>query len=353
MKILFIAFNLSVVGGIQDYNRKFIDAVRTVGGSVATVELRSGSFLSKSAFLLELLWQGLWFRPTITVCTNINYVVLSWLLKRILGNEYVLNVYGVDALNITGRFRRRAVLGAKHIVTPFFGTAHVITEQFPSLAPRIFLVPNSVDGRKFGIEEKPRRLITKHGLSGKSVILTVARLSTLEKKKTSKGYDRVIKALPAITKAIPNAVYILVGGGDDLPNVKKLINTLNMGNAVILPGAVSDDELIDYFHVCDVFTLPSKGEGFPAIVLLEALACGKPVVCGRQADTASTLFGREFGIVVDGDSVSEIADAITKVLSGNVPKKLSDPEMLRASVLAEYGFERVVERVRELFARST
>ncbi len=70
----------------------------------------------------------------------------------------------------------------------------------------------------------------------------------------------------------------------------------------------------EHYNICDVFAMPSKGEGF-GIVFLEALGCGKPVIAGNKDGSVEPLLDGKLGRLVDPDSVEQIADAICSTLS--------------------------------------
>lgn len=348
MKALFVAFDLTSIGGIQNSTRKFMVAMKSYAVETSSVELRRGGILKKVVFVIRLFVRSIMWHPDLTISTNINYVVPCYFLSIILRRPYVLVLHGVDAINIKGMLKIRAVREATMIATPFQWTANNVIAQIPDIADKIFLLPNSVDGDTFFIAEKPQPLLAKHHFSDEPVILTIARMSILEKEKSSKGYDRVIRALPAVIREIPNIRYVLVGSGDDEPNVRRLIRGLGLQKHILMPGAVNDRELMDYYHLCDVFVLPSKGEGFPAIVLLEALACGKPVIGGNREDGEKALLYGELGIVVDPEDIGQIAQAIINVLSDHAPLKMLRGELLRKRTLEVYGIEAYRNIVKQL-----
>jgi phosphatidylinositol alpha-1,6-mannosyltransferase len=68
-----------------------------------------------------------------------------------------------------------------------------------------------VDGSIFKIKDRSRELQMQHGLEKRPLILSLARLSTIE----HKGQDRVVQALPLVLREVPDAVYLIVGGGVD------------------------------------------------------------------------------------------------------------------------------------------
>ena len=172
----------------------------------------------------------------------------------------------------------------------------------------------------------------------------MARLASSEK---YKGYDEIIRALPKIVSEVPDVAYVIVGEGDDSARISRLVRELGLGERVALTGRVSDAELLDYFNLCDVFAMPSLGEGF-GIVFLNALACGKPVVAGDKDASREAVLNGELGILVDPQSEPEIIRAIESVLSGRADKRFFDGRFLRDKVLGVFGFDKFKEWVRIL-----
>jgi len=347
------------IGGIESFNRNLLDALTKLGlnlyvFSINDRKLRTSlpytfkgcgnryRFISKIKFFLFSIFYSLKFRPNLVICGHINFSPLCYALKRLLDLDYMVITYGIDAVNIKNRLKRLALKETQLVLSISDFTKKKIIEQIPELNGKIYILPPAVDNNEFHIKKRKAELINKYGLNGKKVILTVARFSLSEK---YKGYDKILETLPKILKEIPEIKYILVGSGDDEPRIKKIISKLNLEEHVSLPGYVSQEELIDYYNLCDVFVMPSKGEGF-GIVFLEALACGKPVICGNKDGSVDAVLNGELGLLVDPDNIEEIKSAIIKVLKREVDKRLLDGEYLRQRVIEAYGFDKFRERVR-------
>ena len=341
MKILFIAADTSALGGIQQYNRKFLAALRARGDSIKTVEIRGEGIFLKTRFIINALFQGIFCRPNIIICAHVNYAPLGLFLKKIAGRRYIVCTHGVDVWDIKNRLQRKSLREAKVITTVAEFTRDKMVAQMPELKEKIYFLYNPVDGKRFIPKPKSETLIKRYGLEGKKVIFTVARLKAEE---GYKGYDRVVKAMPEVLKSVPNAVYLLVGGGDDMPRVGRLIKETGVKHEVIMTGPCPNEELPDYYNIADVFVMPSKAEGAPA-VFVEALCCGKPVIAGNQDGSSTPLQGGEVGLLINPDSIEEIAEAIVKVLNDNIDKRLLDGEFLRRKTLEKFGLDRFPEKV--------
>jgi len=81
-------------------------------------------------------------------------------------------------------------------------------------------------------------------------------------------------------------------------------------------GVKPHSEICDYINISDVFVLPSRNEGAP-VVLLEALACGKPVVASKVGNVKDILESRDCGYIVNPEDSKALADAISKSLNRN------------------------------------
>jgi glycosyltransferase involved in cell wall biosynthesis len=200
----------------------------------------------------------------------------------------------------------------------------------------VVVLPNTVASDRFTPGPKPAHLLAKYGLTAdQPIILTVARLSSGEQ---YKGYDKILAALPQIRQQIPQVHYLLVGKGEDQARVRGLVEAHQLQDCVTLTGFIPDGELADHYRLCDVFAMPSKGEGF-GIVYLEALACGKPTLGGNQDGAIDALCQGHLGALVDPDDINQIATALVDLLRGVYPNPLIyQPELLREKVLATYGF---------------
>jgi phosphatidyl-myo-inositol dimannoside synthase len=157
---------------------------------------------------------------------------------------------------------------------------------------------------------KPAYLLERHAANGKTVLMTVSRLSSLER---YKGHDRVIRTLPRLLEQHPETIYLIVGDGDDRPRLESLAVEYGVAKDVQFTGSASAEELPDYFRLADVFVMPSVAEGF-GIVFLQAMASGVRVIGGSRDGTRDALCDGALGTLVDPDNGEELASAILAAL---------------------------------------
>lgn len=289
------------------------------------------------AYALQLIWGSFWERPDLIIASHANFAVLAARIKRWLGIPYWVVAHGTEVWEIQNRALAKSLHHADRILCVSVYTRDRLLQEEPLNSQCVGLLVNTFDATAFQPTPKPAYLLARYGLTTQQpTLLTVARLDATQ---AYKGYDQVLRALPQIRAAIPDVHYLIVGKGSDRPRVEALITQLNLEDCVTLTGFVPDAELAEHYNLCDVFAMPSQGEGF-GIVYLEALACGKPSLGGNQDGAIDALVQGELGVLVDPTAVDQIAHALTQLLDRTYPQAtLFDPDYLRQQVIATYGFE--------------
>ncbi|MGA5296448.1 glycosyltransferase family 4 protein [Streptomyces koyangensis] len=189
----------------------------------------------------------------------------------------------------------------------------------PALGPRARLsrlVPGvDVDAfRPDPAEERGRAVRVRYGLGGRKVVLSVARLVP------RKGQDVLVRALPQIRQAVPEAALLLVGQGPDEGRLRRLAGACPPGS-VVFAGGVGHDRTPDFYAAADVFAMPCRtrragleAEGL-GIVYLEAAASGLPVIVGDSGGAPDAVLDGRTGAVVDGRDVDAVAAAVVRMLT--------------------------------------
>ncbi|MCZ6705258.1 MAG: glycosyltransferase family 4 protein [Bacteroidetes bacterium] len=205
----------------------------------------------------------------------------------------------------------------------------------------VIVLNNGTDPTKFFTEATPRlrsHLGAKHG----KIILTVGRLVR------RKGIDVMIAALPRVLEKFPDALYVIVGKGPEYERLNRLSYDLGVQNSELLIDQEIPDQLRAYYNACDVFVLPARQdlrdhEGF-GIVLLEASACGVPVIGTHSGGIPDAIVNNTTGILVPPDSKIELAEAVVQILSDpDLAKRLG--EAGRDHVLAKANWDAVSKRL--------
>jgi phosphatidylinositol alpha-1,6-mannosyltransferase len=256
---------------------------------------------------------------------------IALVLRRWLGVPYLVHVHG-EEVNLDGAgtlpgimssrqlrwMTRQVLLGAETVIANSLNTVGLLRRQWQLPEARIRLLYPGVDTRRFvpGGEPGGRRQL---GWQHRSVVLTVGRLQK------RKGHDQMIRALPRIRAAVPDVLYAVLGDGEERAALRDLVARQGLGHHVQFLGETDDEQLVRCYQHCDLFVLPNRQvgndiEGF-GMVLLEAQACGKPVVAGASGGTAETMRIPETGRVVPCDGPEQLAAVVTELLT--------DPEQRR------------------------
>lgn len=137
-------------------------------------------------------------------------------------------------------------------------------------------------------------------------VLAVGRLTA------AKGFDTLIRAWAEVTPAAPEWTLIIVGEGEERPQLESLRAELDLVDSVQLPGTRSD--IGEAYRQASVFCLSSRYEGF-GLVLIEAMAFGLPVVSTNcEAGPRAVLRNGENAIVVPVDDTQALATALLTVM---------------------------------------
>ena len=249
----------------------------------------------------------------------------SWLgiaCQRFLGCKMINYIHGEEITTVTehrffGQHRKGYLRHADAVVAVSGFTQKALERLMDVATEKITLIHNGVNTERFTPGPRNNVLMDRHDLHGKQIILTVGRIVP------RKGLDTVIRALPQIRQQAPNAHYLVVGGGDYRPMLEQLAGMVGVTDHVTFAGRVAEEELVDYYRLCDLFAMPNRDmpdgdtEGF-GLVFLEANACAKPVVGGRAGGAVEAVRDGENGLLVDGWSIDDVAEAISQLLTDPV-----------------------------------
>jgi phosphatidylinositol alpha-1,6-mannosyltransferase len=153
-------------------------------------------------------------------------------------------------------------------------------------------------------------------LAGKRLLLTVGRFVP------RKGQDMVLRALPRIVENFPDLIYVMAGAGDAArrDSLNAMIRQFGLQDHAMILDNPDNASVAWLYKSCEVFVMANRTmpngdtEGF-GIVFLEAGAWGKPVIGGRAGGVVDAVDDGITGLLVDGTSADEIADAIQRLLS--------------------------------------
>jgi len=200
---------------------------------------------------------------------------------------------------------------------------------------KCIVVPFGIDIKKFELTEEIKKESLKiKDIFGSPLILSVGRLVYY------KGFKYLIEAAQNV-----EAKFLIIGNGPLELELKSLIKKLKLENKVFIIPSVKN--LVPYYYACDIFVLPSifKSETF-GIVLLEAMACGKPVISTDLGTGTSWInIDKETGFVVEPKNSKELAEKINVLLKDEeLYQKYKNNSLKRAMDLSIDAFVDKLEK---------
>ena len=145
-----------------------------------------------------------------------------------------------------------------------------------------------------------------------------------------KGQSMLIDLWPRVIEAVPGAQLWVVGGGEGQQGLAKRAWAVGVADSVHFTGQVSDAELDRCYRSCDVFAMPSRGEGF-GLVFAEAMARGLPCVASRVDAGAEVVEDGRTGLLVDPDDRDEVLAALLRLLHDDgLRRRLGEAGLARA-----------------------
>lgn len=230
--------------------------------------------------------------------------VAAVMLGRHLGKPVVVTARGTD-LNLIPRYAvpRRQIQWAARRAAGLVTVCRALKDVLVGLgvdADRVRVLRNGVDLTCFRPmdREAARRCLGVEGRLLLSVGLLIPR----------KGHDITIRALPDL----PDTTLLIVGGGPERHRLEALAGQLGVADRVRFAGPVSHDHLPAYYAAADALILASSREGW-ANVLLEAMACGTPVVATDIWGTGEVVAEPAAGLLVQQRTPAAIAEAVRRL----------------------------------------
>lgn len=232
--------------------------------------------------------------------------VAAAMLGRTLSKPVVITARGTD-VNLIPQYRvprswiHRAMRHSAHMIA----VSQALKEALVSLgAPpeKVTVLRNGVDLRTFhpgGRAEARNRL----GLSGRT-LMSVGHL--VERK----AHDLAIAAMPLL----PEYSLLIIGEGPERAALSRQIDRLDLGRRVRLIGWIPHESLREYYAAADALVLASSREGWPN-VLLEAMACGTPVVASNIWGNPEVVAAPEAGRLMADRTAGAIASAVCELFA--------------------------------------
>jgi len=250
-----------------------------------------------------------------------------------------VSTHGVEVWQPLPRIRRGALKKADVVLAPSRYTANHLAADQGIDAQNIRVLPWGLDPQFEVLAVGAAKSAPPAHFPQGQVVLTVGRWRADER---YKGMDTLITALPRLLTRWPELQLAAVGEGDDRAWLADLAEENGVNLHVHFLSGLSYAELAACYGHCDIFALPSRGEGF-GLVYLEAMACGKPVIGGAHGGAPEVIEDSKTGYLVEHGDPAQLAMAIETLLA--------DPQLREE--MGRRGKKRVENEFRfSVFAKS-
>ena len=176
--------------------------------------------------------------------------------------------------------------------------------------------------------------------SSKKQILWIGRFTP------GKGVEYLLKGFQAFAQEFPDHTLAMVGRGPLKDDFAKMILEMGLEKKVVLKDFVPNKDLPNLYQESSLFVLPSLEEGVPRTIL-EAMACGRPVVCTALPQLVDIVSG--CGVLVPTRDAGAVADALSTLVSDPVLAR-NLGQSARARVVSQYSWDDTVARTLDLYA---
>ena len=255
---------------------------------------------------------------------------------------HVVTVHGGDVFGLRGMALEWAKAVALRSADAVTVNSHYTAQAVDRLVTGLkstHRIPMGVATRKFDPEliGRAQQIREKYRTGAGPLVLFVGRIVD------EKGVDDLLRATALVRHDCPDLRVLVVGEGQDRPDMEKLAKSLNIADRVDFTGWVDPSEIDAYFSAADIFVAPSRRavDGWveaQGLTVLEAMMARVPVVATRLGGVTDSVIHEETGLLVDERSPQQLADAICRLIA--------DPRLAKSMV--EHAYARTFDN----FSRS-
>lgn len=272
---------------------------------------------------------------------------VALVFSKFYKTKYSIILHGLDLAYVLKRPRKKwltekILRQADKIVCVNSYTAEIARQTFPDIRQKLTIVNPGVENRLTYNPQLITQLKEKYNLENKLILLSVGRLVK------RKGFDLVIKSMPKVLAKALNLIYVILGDGEEIDNLKFQITNFKLEKNIIIISGATDDERNLWYDLCDIFIMASRNingdfEGF-GLVYLEANLAGKSVIAGRSGGVGDAVIDGLNGLLVDEENINDIAQAVIK-LAQNLALRQKLGEQGRTRALKEFNWETQIDKI--------
>jgi len=268
----------------------------------------------KLKFTASALHAAFMERPRVVLAMHPHLAPPAALARSVSSDARMMVMsHGVEVWTRLPAVRHRSLLRADMVLAPSRYTAEKLQTVQGVASDKIRVSPWPLNPMIMALATQPSALaipLSWPSDPGARVVLTVGRWAASER---YKGVDELIRAVAQLSNAFPDLHLVAVGGGDDLPRLRKEAADAGLhGHAHFLEG-LSREEIAACYSSAEIFALPSAGEGF-GLVFLEAMAFGRPVIGAAFGGTLDVIEDGVNGLLVSPHDAKSLANTLARLL---------------------------------------
>lgn len=249
-------------------------------------------------------------------------------IRKMIGNLYMKQMIKI--------FNRVSLVTAPTPIGTAILRAHELKR--PTLA-----ISNGIDLQAFRTpsNEQKQKLREKYNLPHTPIILYIGRLDK------EKKVHILIEALEYIKKSLPFHV-VIEGKGQEMENLKNLVQKLGLQNKISFIGYIEEGELITLYSLASVFVMPSTAE-LQSLVTMEAMAIGLPVIGARAGALPYLIKPDKNGFLFEPDNPLDLARKLEQLLENSEIQKRKSQESL--ALIKEHDINNVIQKMEEIYIK--
>lgn len=285
------------------------------------------AFVSQ-CFLLSVLFLS---KPDVVnlhyIGDNAFYLIIARILKKF---NLIVSIHGPERLNRRiGRnvIIKKLIKQADMIIANSQHSLNKVENLYSNIRDKSVVIDNGIYLEEFDNVNGYKK--------EKRYIFSARRFSF------SKGMDLLVRAFSIVHQHYSDIKLLLAGDGKDKIKCEEISKKLKIIDYIIFLGAISHSKVISLLKSCEIFVLPSRKEAF-GIVLLEAMACGKPIVATRVGGVPEVVREGENAILVEPESPQALAEGIVKLLeNSDLAKRFGERGR---EIVKNFTWDKIVER---------